>query len=276
MSNKTNEHNWAVRERLRFIETCAWWKGTVNRHDLTGLYGVSMAQASSDMQRYLDLNPSALVYNLRLKRYEATATMKCVVSRPLLEDAVARFMDGGFQSFWPGSPPVESGDGSVAMVLMPAREANEIVQRRAFLAIMNGQRIRMRYASVRSGKEDWRWIRPHALGHNGARWHLRAWCEKNDAFRDFTLSRISEIEWSREQAGLPRPDLEWEEWVTLRVRANRSLDKSRRQAVELDYGMTSGVLELRVRKAMEGYLRDRLGLPMADGSAPAALLECVK
>jgi hypothetical protein len=60
------------------------------------------------------------------------------------------------------------------------------------------------------------------------------------------------------------------------VRANRSLDKVRRQAVELDYGMTNGVLELKVRKAMEGYLRDRLGLSMTDGSVPVPLLECTK
>ncbi len=46
--------------------------------------------------------------------------------------------------------------------------------------------------------------------------------------------------------------------------------------MELDYGMTNGVLELKVRKAMEGYLRDRLGLAMADGTVPVALLECAK
>ncbi len=50
--NKTNDQNWAATERLRFIETCAWWKGIVQRQDLVGLFGISMAQASSDLQRY--------------------------------------------------------------------------------------------------------------------------------------------------------------------------------------------------------------------------------
>lgn len=275
MTNKSNEGNWAVRERLFYIETCAWWKGLVNRHDLTGLYGVSMAQASSDTQRYLDMNPASMVYNLRLKRYEASATMKYVFRRPRLEDAVARFMTGEARSVWPDCP-AESEVSNVAMVGMPAREAGEVVERRAFMAIMNGQRIRIHYTSMHTGKEDWRWVRPHALGHNGTRWHLRAWCEQNNSFRDFAMNRISEIEWSREQARLPQPDAEWQEMVTLRVRANRSLDKVRRQAVELDYGMTNGVLELKVRKAMEGYLRDRLGLSMTDGSVPVPLLECTK
>jgi predicted DNA-binding transcriptional regulator YafY len=59
------------------------------------------------------------------------------------------------------------------------------------------------------------WLRPHALGHNGARWHVRAWCERNTDFRDFTLSRIAEVEWSREQAEPPIEDNDWEQWVTL-------------------------------------------------------------
>jgi len=47
-------------ERLRFIEAGAWWKGRVNCQDLAGLFGASMAQASSDLQRYLELNPIAM------------------------------------------------------------------------------------------------------------------------------------------------------------------------------------------------------------------------
>jgi hypothetical protein len=37
--------------------------------------------------------------------------------------------------------------------------------------------------------------------------------------------------------------------------------------------MRNGALKLKVRKAMEGYLRDRLGLAMANGKPPMRLLE---
>jgi hypothetical protein len=76
MGNKTNDRNWAATERLRFIEACAWWKGIVNQQDLVGLFGVSMAQASSDLQRYLEMNPAAFVYDSRQKRYEATTGVR--------------------------------------------------------------------------------------------------------------------------------------------------------------------------------------------------------
>ena len=151
-----------------------------------------------------------------------------------------------------------------------------MVERRVFLAMLHGLRVRVRYASVNSGKEEWRWLRPHALGHNGARWHARAWCEKNADFRDFTLSRIAEVEWSREHAAQPMVDEAWQEWVTLRLRPHQELSAEQRKTVERDYAMRNGVLKLKVRKAMAGYLRGRLGLAMADGSQPLRLLEEAK
>ena len=121
MGNKTNDRNWAAMERLRFIETCAWWKGVVQRQDLAGLFGVSMAQASSDLQRYLEMNPGAFVYNLRQKRYEATAEMKCVTTRPRLDEAVARFLGGDARSTWTGWTDESEGGGCVAVLKTPVR-----------------------------------------------------------------------------------------------------------------------------------------------------------
>jgi hypothetical protein len=79
--------------------------------------------------------------------------------------------------------------------------------------------------------------------------------------------------WSREAAEPPSVDKDWNEWVTLRVSPHRALTEEQRKAVERDYAMRNGVLKLKVRKAMEGYLRDRLGLTMADGKLPVRLLE---
>jgi hypothetical protein len=273
MENKTNDRNWAAMERLRFIEVCAWWKGIVQRQDLVGLFGISMAQASADLQLYLEMNPVAFVYNLRQKRYEATAEMKCVMTKPRLDEAAARFLGGPVRGVWTGLTGESEGGGCIEVLKMPARESSAAVARRVFLALLNGLRIKVRYASVNSGKEEWRWLRPHALGHNGARWHVRAWCEKTQGFRDFTLSRIAEVEWSREEMDLPAQDKDWEQWVTLQVRPHHKLSDQQRKAVERDYAMRNGVLKLKVRRAMEGYLRDRLGLAMADGKPALRLLE---
>ena len=88
-----------------------------------------------------------------------------------------------------------------------------------------------------------------------------------------TLSRIPEVTWSREEAEPPVIDQDWEAWVTLRVSPHQGLGEEQRKTVERDYAMRNGVLKLKVRKAMEGYLRDRLGLTMPDGKLPVRLLE---
>ena len=275
MSKKSHDQYWAARQRLRFIETCAWWKGIVNRNDLVEIFSISMAQASSDMQAYLDMNPTALSYNLRQKRYEATAAMKWVIAKPSLEEAAALFLGGDTRGLWAGIGDAGGKGDAVAVIRMPFRDSKEAVERRAFLAIINGYRIRMRYVSVRSGKDEWRRIRPHALGHDGSRWHLRGWCERHDDYKDFALCRIAEIEWTRDLMALPRPDEEWESFVTLKVRPHRSLAALQKQAVEMNFGMTGGSLKIKVRKAMEGYLRERLGLPREAGGESIQLLECV-
>lgn len=274
MSKKSHEQYWAARQRLRFIETCAWWKGIVNRNDLVEIFGISMAQASSDMQTYLDLNPAALTYNLRQKRYEATVSMKWILSQPNLAEAAALFLSKDAHGAWSGIHEYAVYGDAVSIIRMPVREAKEAVDRRAFLAIMNGYRIRMRYVNEETGKDEWRRIRPHALGHNGSRWHLRAWCERNDDYRDFPLTRIAEIEWTRDHMDLPRTDEEWNAIVTLKIRPHRNLSALQKQAVELEYGMSGGLLKIKVRKAMEEYLRDRLGLPVEGSESPAQLFEC--
>jgi hypothetical protein len=93
---------------------------------LGGLFGVSMAQASSDLQRYLDLNPGAFVYNLRQKRYEAAAEMKCVMTRPRLEEALGRFLGGEVRGVRVGWIEESEGSECVSVLRMPLREAGAV------------------------------------------------------------------------------------------------------------------------------------------------------
>lgn len=273
MANQTNEKYWAAKERLRFIESYAWWKGVVQRQDLQETFGLSLAQASSDLQYYLEMNPSALSYNMRKKRYEASDNMKCMLTVPCLDDAISRFFGASMPFAWPAQ-----GDAveRVSVVSMPVRAASPVVERKVFIAVLNTNRIKIKYASLNSGKDDWRWIVPHAFGHDGSRWHVRAWCEQNQDYRDFVLSRITDVSNVKHEGSLPVPDKEWQTEVTLKVKPNSALTEEQQKMVERDYGMTKGVLKLKVSKAMEGYVRQRLGLPLESGAAVIPLLQETK
>lgn len=284
MGNATNESNWAARERLRRVELLLWWRGWVGRADLTDGFGISAAQASGDLQRYAELNPGALVYQTRRKRYEGTPEMRCVLHEPRLEEAVWLFHGGagpgmmveaGRLQFASRQPECASHSASVANtsrgfaatvdVFQPlVRRASQGVERRVFLAMEQGRRLRVRYASLSSSRAEWREIVPHALGHDGYRWHVRAWCMRNGDFRDFAPSRIEEAEWPGEEFGPPVVDEAWERIETLVLVPHAALDAEQRRAIELDYGMKKGRLEVKVRVAMREYFLAHCRIPVAD------------
>lgn len=56
---------------MRFISARLASQGFVNRRHLMEKFGISVAQASMDLNSFLTVNPCAMVYNKTSKRYEA-------------------------------------------------------------------------------------------------------------------------------------------------------------------------------------------------------------
>ena len=48
---------WGIERRLEFIEFRLFWDGHVNRSDLMAAFGISINQASADLNRYLGMAP---------------------------------------------------------------------------------------------------------------------------------------------------------------------------------------------------------------------------
>ena len=110
--------------------------------------------------------------------------------------------------------------------------------RKIFAAIYNQQRIDIGYASVNSPEFDERIISPHSLIFDGLRWHTRAWCEKNGAFRDFVLTRITDvIEHEGSAVKTREDDEEWNTWLSFDIEPDPRLDQARQKIIALDYGM---------------------------------------
>ncbi len=276
MGNFSNPTLWAAAQRLAFIEKSAWWRGTVNRQDLQAIFGVSLAQASADIQKYHELNPGALVYNLNKKRYEGIQTMSIPEGSTTLEEALRLFFPGGSNERvrFAASGMAVAPAARLDMVALPQRSGNLEAMRRVFMASLQGLSVRMRYLSVHGAKDSWRVVRPHAWGHDGNRWHVRAWCEQSGEFRDFTVGRIVDAEWPKDAEEAMPVDKEWEEMVTLKLRPASGLDAAQRAAIAQDYGIAAnGVLTISVRKAMENYVRARLHIALKDGTGAQGQLE---
>lgn len=262
MGNTSSREQWAGRERLLFIERLAWWKGVVNRGDVRDVFGISAAQASADLQGYQEMNPGALAYNVRAKRYEAGEGMSCVMHEPRIEEAVGLFLGVGVPGLCMAGRLETAATGTVDFFRPLAREADAVVQRRVFLAMDQGRRLRVKYWSVRSSRGGMREIAPHALGHDGYRWHVRAWCFENEEFRDFVLSRMEGAEWPGEPFSTPVVDGEWERMERIVLQPHAGLTEDQRKTIIREYGMRDGKLKVEVRAAMKEYFLAHWRVPV--------------
>ncbi len=63
--------NWFAQHRQDWIDEVITVFGFINRDHLVRKFGVSVPQASKDLQQYQRDNPDAITYNLTAKRYES-------------------------------------------------------------------------------------------------------------------------------------------------------------------------------------------------------------
>lgn len=253
------KENWLIdeglfrsRHRLLHLERVAYWRGKVSRADLVSTFDISGVQASADVQKYLEINPGALQYDLRRKRYFWVAGARPRLHEPDFEKAVGEFL-------LDGSEASRLGKGGVLRLEYPQREAESGLCLEVFRAVVNGQALRVRYGSVNSGGVAERRLLPTGFGHDGFRWHVRAYCFKNGDYRDFVLGRmveILEVEELLKKGGALPPDADWLGMTEVRVRLNPKLPAEVREILREDFAVgADGELRWPVRRAMEFYAR---------------------
>lgn len=116
-------------------------------------------------------------------------------------------------------------------------------------AIYKRKAVRMRYFSHSSGVLE-REIVLFALANDGLRWHVRAFDRKSGEFRDFVFTRMEFTELldgNPTRYELPAKDIQWNRIVELDIMPHPAI-------TEHDYGMVDGVLHLKLRAAMAGYV----------------------
>jgi hypothetical protein len=129
-------------------------------------------------------------------------------------------------------------------------------------SVAQRRKLQIRYHSLSDREsEHARIIEPHALCHNGLRWHIRAYSEETFDFRDFVLSRIAEAAMLEEAAeSSPLYDEEWVESLTLELMPHPGLPEKKRLNLLMDYGASGGVITIEVRRALLGYLLQQLSV----------------
>jgi WYL domain len=261
LTTRPRKNRWSVERRLEFIDFRLFWDGRINRGDLIDLFGISIPQASADLSQYQELAKGNIVYDKQLKTYVAGKSFRARFFEPSAEQYLAqlRLMNAGVLSeedSWVAILPHHSIVPTLRRRLDP-QSLRVVVD-----AIRNRRALRVQYQSFTRPDPFWRWIAPHALAFDGFRWHTRAWCDERKDFCDFVLARILEIDDSRPSESDPKSDMGWQTEVVLRLAPHPAIGVGARKAVELDYGMVNGILEVTTRVCLSSYLERHLDLDL--------------
>jgi predicted DNA-binding transcriptional regulator YafY len=258
---------WGTEQRLEFIEFRLFWEGGVNRSDITGFFGVSVPQASKDLAQYRELAAANLHYDTSEKRYLATAEFKPRFLKPdpdrylnQLRTIADRIVPA--RETWLDRAPVADA------MPVPHRRVNADVLRALLGAVYLSRSVEIQYQSMNVTRPEtiWRRITPHAFGHDGLRWHVRAYCHIDNKFKDFILSRTFGLRNEGAPGAEPSEDKIWSTYFTVVLKPNPKLSKGQQDAVAVEHEMTNKRVEVPLRKAMLYYLEKRMRLDLAESS----------
>lgn len=251
MPDKLAELPQAQRERLAHLELRAFFTGECRRSDIETRYGVKPAAATRDIGAYRDLAPGNLEYDPVSRCYRPTQTFK-----PLFGFSTERVLSWLLQGFGDGldlrlkkAAPCE-GPGNL---VRPNLEILAAITR----ALYAKKPLKITYVSLSSGPST-RVVVPVALADNGLRWHVRAFDRSKSRFSDFVLTRITktkDIQEGAEEHELLAADEQWARIVDLEIVPHPGVKWP--AAVASDYAMEDGVLKLRTRAALAGYVLRR-------------------
>lgn len=239
------------KERLAHIEFRAYFLGKVGRKDLCARFGIGEAAATRDFTKYNDLAPGNLIYDPRRKEYVPSDNFKLLFRYS--ESRVLSTLAEGFGDGLKEGQVVNIACETPTQLNRPKLAILSVISR----AIANNRALKINYRSLSSG-ETTREVIPFALVDNGLRWHIRAFDRRRSRFTDFVLTRItkpkilkSEIDKSEQKDS----DDQWNKTVSLELIPHPSLNY--KETIEKDYDMKAGVLSVRLRAAVAGYVLRR-------------------
>jgi len=242
----------AQKQRLSFIDFSLLFKGSINRKELTEKFEMGMANATRDLTLYKELAPQNIDFNAQDRTYLQSKNFKPLFSYnskqtlAKLSHKISDGFDGVMEVAFPVDAPLQLNVPDIFIVA-------KIVQ-----AVLKGKAISIIYTSLSSGSKA-REIVPHTIIDNGLRWHVRGYDRKTNSFRDFVLTRISKVtllDKPVEEFETAIEDNQWMRKMDLHI-VPHPTNVQYPQAIELDYGMDKGVLQLTVRAALVGYLLRR-------------------
>lgn len=239
------------RERFSYIEYIVWWEGQINASHLMRHFLLSRDSASSVLKSYDYHYPNNLVYDQSAKARIITKSFKPSSEVSSFDNYLKLIKKSCNESVTECIEEVET----------PFRNINALLVRPIIKAIRDNLALDIGYISLSSPDYLDRIIEPHTLIFDGLRWHVRAYCRKNNAFRDFVLSRFNGVAVFEGDASMKKEnDHVWVNYTDVEIIPDPRLSEKQQVIIAKDFQMLNRVKVINVRIALLNYLLIRLRL----------------
>jgi predicted DNA-binding transcriptional regulator YafY len=247
-----SEYPRTQRDRLAYIELRLRFVGDIRRQDIIARFGIQSAAATRDLALYRELAPKNLKYDTKEKVYLYDEGFQPLFAFPA--ERVLTWLSRGYGDGYPDRIstliPTDTAGPTKAVNLDTLSELTRAIHQKKAVSVA--------YHSLSSGQSTREFV-PFALVDDGFRWHVRGFDRKRLIFLDLVITRIAEarvIDGDISEAEKPDQDIQWNRIVELELVPHPANIKHP-DTIEVDYGMSHGVLQMRARAALVGYLLRR-------------------
>lgn len=246
-----------INPRFVFINLVVGWEGRINATHLTEKFNITRQAASTVLKQYrLEQHPNYLTYQTSDKAFIATEKFN--------SDFLANIKNYSFENYLNAiSAQIDrslvSNNHFACEVEAPLRNINPLQVRPIMRAIREQLAIDIGYISLSSPDYLDRIIEPHTVIFDGLRWHVRAYCRKNQAFRDFTLSRFNgNAIFEGKATNTITQDNLWHEIVPVVIEPDPRFNMQQQAIIAQDFQMHNNQKTILTRAALVNYLLRRL------------------
>ncbi|MFT4927766.1 MAG: hypothetical protein ACI8WB_003880 [Phenylobacterium sp.] len=245
--------------RFFFIEVVVKWQGRINASHLIVYFDISRQAASRTITQYMATYANNLVYDQSLKAFLPTTHFVCGESTSHFSE-YQQITLSNQSKYLP----------TIDIIELPSREPDPKLVQPILRAISEKLAIDIGYLSLANPDYLDRIIEPHSLVFDGLRYHVRAFCHKNNDYRDFVLSRFNgELNDEFKATHTAQDDVLWQTKLEVTIMADSRLSVAQRRVIELDYRMIDGTSTIQTTAALVQYVLKRLHLDVYQTQAEA-------
>jgi predicted transcriptional regulator len=243
-------------KRFEFIYKVLGWEGQINATHIATRYKLSRQAASEILKQYRTIYPGFVEYNRSEKAFVVTEKFNESFNTSKDKYSFSSYLS---EVASPHDMSILNNNDITQDIEAPLRNINPIQVRPILRAIREKLKIDIGYISLTNPKYLDRIIQPHTLIFDGLRWHVRAFCNKNGEFRDFTLSRFNGTAVFEGKADKTvEQDSKWQVIVNVVIEADARFNQDQKYIIEKDYQMENGIKTISTRGALVQYLLRRL------------------